>query len=113
MPQEVYRDRVYQYLIGGEAFDWLLLVERLCPELDAVMTEEEKDRLLFKGQLPGQVTLEVFRDLLGTIKYRGYLNTGTASWWKRRCSRAGFRSWQAITISGVSPEWTTGGWIFC
>ena len=74
LPQEHFQDRDYQYLIGGEAFDWLLLAERLCPELDAVMTEEEKEKLLFKGQLPGEVTLEVFRDLLGTNKYRGYLN---------------------------------------
>ena len=74
LPQERHQGREYQYLIGGEAFDWLLLAERLCPEFDAVITGEEKEKLLFKGQLPGEVTLEVFRDLLGTNKYRGYLN---------------------------------------
>ena len=74
LPQEQHQDRKYQYLIGGEAFDWLLLAERLCPELDGVITEEEMEKLLFKGQLPSEVTPEVFRDILGTNKYRGYLN---------------------------------------
>ena len=74
LPKEHYQDREYQYLIGGEAFDWLLLAERLCPEFETLITEEEKEKLLFKGQLPSQVTPEIFRDLLGTNKYRGYLN---------------------------------------
>ncbi|PKB81384.1 MAG: hypothetical protein BZY88_06790 [SAR202 cluster bacterium Io17-Chloro-G9] len=74
LPQEDYQDRKYQYLIGGEAFDWLLLAERLCPEMDGAITQEEKEKLLFDGQLPAQVTPEIFRDLLGTNKYRGYLN---------------------------------------
>ena len=74
LPEEVYQNRKYQYLIGGEAFDWLLLVERLCPELDGAMSPEDEERLLFYGQLPQQVTPEIFRDLLGTNKYRGYLN---------------------------------------
>ena len=74
LPEEVHQDRKYQYLIGGEAFDWLLLAERLCPEMDGAMPPEDQERLLFFGQLPGLVTLEIFRDLLGINKYRGYLN---------------------------------------
>ena len=73
-PQEEYQDRHYQYLIQGEAFDWLLLAERLCVELDGVIPAEEKELLLFWGQLPEAVEPDVFRDLLGTNKYRGYLN---------------------------------------
>lgn len=74
LPQEVFQDRNYRYLIQGEAFDWLLLAERLCAELDGAIPPEEKERLLFSGKLPEEVDPEEFKDLLGTSKYRGYLN---------------------------------------
>jgi len=74
LPQEVYQDRTYQYLIEGEAFDWLVLAERLCAELDGVIPAEEKERLLFRGVLPMKENAEAFRDFLGASKYRGYLN---------------------------------------
>ena len=32
--EEVCNGRVYRYLIAGEAFDWLLLAERLCGAVD-------------------------------------------------------------------------------
>ena len=73
-PQEEYEGRTYRYLIQGEAFDWLVLAERLCAELNGVITGEETESLLFSGHLPGSVSSEVFRDLLGTNKYRAYLN---------------------------------------
>ena len=31
--EEIIGDRRYRYLIGGEAFDWVLLAERLVEEL--------------------------------------------------------------------------------
>jgi hypothetical protein len=31
--EETYKRRHYSYLIDGEAFDWLLLAERLCLEI--------------------------------------------------------------------------------
>ena len=74
LPYEVYEGREFRYLIGGEAFDWLVLAERLCLESDGAVPTEDKERLLFNGQLPPQVTAESFRDLLGANKYRGYLN---------------------------------------
>ena len=74
LPREIYQDRTYQYLIGGEAFDWLLLAERLCPEMGPAISSDEKERLLFHGRIPEAVTPEIFRDLLGVNKYRGYLN---------------------------------------
>ena len=74
LPQEVFQDRNYRYLIHGEAFDWLLLAERLCSELDGAIPPEEKERLLFSGKLPEDVDPEEFKDLLGASKYRGYLN---------------------------------------
>ena len=74
LPHEVYQERSYQYLIHGEAFDWLVLAERLCTELDGYIPAQDKERLLFQGRLPDQVEPEQFRDLLGVNKYRGYLN---------------------------------------
>ena len=73
-PQEEYQGRTYQYLIRGEAFDWLVLAERLCCELDGVISGEEKEQLLFYGRLPEAAGPDVFRNLLGTNKYRSYLN---------------------------------------
>lgn len=74
LPKEVYQDRTYQYLIEGEAFDWLVLAERLCAEMDGAIPAEEKERLLFKGVLPLNEDARAFRDFLGVSKYRGYLN---------------------------------------
>jgi hypothetical protein len=74
LPQEVYQGRNYQYLIRGEAFDWLLLAERLCAELDGVIPVEDKEALLLNGQLPEAVTPEVFRELIGVTKHGAYLN---------------------------------------
>ena len=74
LPQEVFQDRNYRYLIHGEAFDWLLLAERLCAELDGAIPLEDKELLLFSGKLPEAVEADEFKDLLGTSKYRGYLN---------------------------------------
>ena len=64
----------YRYLIGGEAFDWLLLVERLCEALDDLTPEEEREALLVHGRFPTEVSEETFRRLLGAAKYRAHLN---------------------------------------
>ena len=74
LPQEVHQGRTYQYLIQGEALDWLLLAERLCGELDGLMPPDAKDALLFTGQLPPDVSPETFRRLIGATKHRAYLN---------------------------------------
>ena len=73
-PQETYQGRNYQYLIHGEALDWLSLAERLCCELDGAIPEQEKEDLLFLGRLPEEVSAEVFRELIGATKHRAYLN---------------------------------------
>ena len=72
-PEENYNGRHYQYLIGGEAFDWLLLAERLLKEVDSQVPEEEKVALLF-GQLPLPLSRREFRELVGEAKYKAYLN---------------------------------------
>jgi hypothetical protein len=73
-PQEEYQGRTYRYLIQGEAFDWLVLAERLCAELDCIIPVEDKESLLFYGRFPETVGPEEFRDLLGANKHRAYLN---------------------------------------
>ena len=52
VPSEVYRDREYTYLVDGEAFDWLLLAERLSNEVEGLIPEDEKEELLFAGPVP-------------------------------------------------------------
>jgi hypothetical protein len=72
--EEVIDGRRYRYLIGGEAFDWLLLAERLIDELDGVIGIEDRDNLLFHGHPPLEIDDEEFQALLGTPKYQAYLN---------------------------------------
>ncbi len=76
-PQERVGEREYRYLIGGEAFDWLLLAERLATA--APIPEAELERLLFDGVPPGSVTATSIddarlRELIGDAKHRAHLN---------------------------------------
>jgi hypothetical protein len=73
-PEEMYRRRHYRYLIDGEAFDWLLLAERLCKEIDDYIPEKEKIALLFYDRPPVELPKEQFKRLIGSAKYRAYLN---------------------------------------
>lgn len=72
--EEVHRGRNYRYLVGGEAFDWLVLAERLCEEVDGLVSDREKEALLFFGKLPEEIDKETFRALIGRPKYRAHLN---------------------------------------
>ncbi|NQT30802.1 MAG: hypothetical protein HQ588_00560 [Deltaproteobacteria bacterium] len=72
--EETCNGRHYQYLIDGEAFDWLLLAERLCESVGKLIPEEEKIALLFHGQPPLKLSTEQFKTLIGSTKYRQYLN---------------------------------------
>lgn len=74
LAEEEVNGRRYRYLIGGEAFDWLLLAERLCEGLDDLTPEEEREALLVHGRFPTEVSEETFRRLLGAAKYRAHLN---------------------------------------
>ena len=71
--EEDYRGCHYRYLIDGEAFDWLLLAERLCREVEGMLPEEERIALLFHGQPPVKLSAERFKKLIGG-KYHQYLN---------------------------------------
>jgi len=72
--EETYKKRHYNYLINGEAFDWLLLAERLSQEIKDYIPETEKINLLFYDRPPVDLPREVFKKLIGTSKYRAYLN---------------------------------------
>jgi hypothetical protein len=72
--EEVNNGRVYRYLINGEAFDWLLLAERLCESVDGLLPEDKKLGLLFHGKPPLNLTTEEFKQLIGNAKYHQYLN---------------------------------------
>ncbi len=73
-PEEAYRGRHYRYLIAGEAFDWLLLAERLCEEISESIPEKERIELLFFDRPPLERNHEEFKKLIGPAKYNAYLN---------------------------------------
>jgi hypothetical protein len=72
--EEMDNGRTYRYLISGEAFDWLLLAERLCGAVDGLLPDDEKVALLFHGEPPFDISCDKFRKLIGSIKYRQCLN---------------------------------------
>lgn len=72
--EEDYDGRHYQYLVDNEAFDWLVLTERLCEELDGLIPEEELINLLFFDRPPRELSKEELKNLIGTSKYKAYLN---------------------------------------
>jgi hypothetical protein len=72
--EEDYQGRHLRYLINGEAFDWLLLAERLSDEISQYIPEKEKVNLLFFDVPPVDLGKEEFKRLIGPAKYRAYLN---------------------------------------
>jgi hypothetical protein len=72
--EESYKGRRYRYLIDGEAFDWLLLAERLRREVESLLPQEEKMALLFQSRPPVRLTALKFKKLIGSGKYHQYLN---------------------------------------
>jgi hypothetical protein len=72
--EELHEGRYYRYLIGGEAFDWLCLAERLCQEINGFVPENEKLDLLFAATPPIDLPPGEFRQFIGDVKYRAYLN---------------------------------------
>ncbi len=72
--EETGNGRTYQYLIAGEAFDYLLLAERLCQAVDDLLPEDEKNSLLFHGQPPLDLPAGEFKKLIGSVKHHQHLN---------------------------------------
>jgi hypothetical protein len=71
---ETFNGRLYHYLIGGEAFDWMLLAERICDAVPGMIPEDAKNALLFRGLPPINLTSGKFKELIGLVKYHNYLN---------------------------------------
>jgi hypothetical protein len=74
LPYEEVNGRWYQYLLMGEAFDWLTLAERLLSEVDELVPQEEREGLLLLNRFPREIPDLEFKNLLGVDKYRAYLN---------------------------------------
>jgi hypothetical protein len=73
-PEEDYDGRHYHYLVDNEAFDWLVLAERLCEELDGLIPERERINLLFFDIPPIELSKDEFKNLIGASKYQAHLN---------------------------------------
>ncbi len=71
---ENFQGHDYHYIIGGEAFDLLLLASRLCDEVNSMIPEKEKFALLFHSRPPLDLTQEELKRLIGEKKYHQYLN---------------------------------------
>jgi hypothetical protein len=72
--EEDYQGRHLHYLINGEAFDWLLLAERLSDEISQYIPDKERVNLLFFDIPPVELGKEEFKRLIGPAKYQAYLN---------------------------------------
>jgi hypothetical protein len=72
---ETVEGREYRYLVGGEAFDWLLLAERLLDAVEpSLLPEAEVEALLLDERWPAPLSEEDFQAALGAGKYRAHLN---------------------------------------
>ena len=58
-------ERHYRYLVGGEAFDWLLLAERLLECVDGRVPEGEREALIFFGKAPLPLDEASFQEIIG------------------------------------------------
>ena len=74
MPAEVIGSRTYDYLSGGEAFDWLLLAERILDEAPDLIPRAVCDSLLFDGRWPTDIEDEDFALRIGPVKHSAHLN---------------------------------------
>ena len=73
-PNEKWNERQYTYVLAGEAFDWLLLAERLIDAAGELVPEQEVARLLFEGKAPVHINAELFRRTIGHSKHAAHLN---------------------------------------
>ncbi|MHB8573813.1 MAG: hypothetical protein ACYDCQ_00635 [Dehalococcoidia bacterium] len=74
VPHEQLDGRHYYYLIGGEAFDWLLLAERLLDAVADLVPADEREALIFDGVAPTGLDAGALKQAFGPVKYRAHLN---------------------------------------
>ncbi len=71
---ETLRGRRVSYLVGGEALDLLLVIERLAAEQRSRIDRHELRGLIFGGEPPMFVPEATFATALGPVRYKAYLN---------------------------------------
>ena len=74
LAEETANDRTWNYLISGEAFDWLLLAERLSDPVSNLIPEPEKTALLFHNSPPIELSSEEFKERIGEARHGQHLN---------------------------------------
>lgn len=74
VPAEIIGEREYRYLVGGEAFDWLLLAERLLDEMPDLTPAAEVEALLHEGRWPIDMDDDEFARRMGAAKHSAHLN---------------------------------------
>lgn len=62
------------YLVAGEAFDWLLLAQRLLATVEDLVPPAQAEALLVQGIPPRPEGEEEFEAAIGPAKYRAHLN---------------------------------------
>jgi hypothetical protein len=72
--EEIIQGRKFRYLIENEAFDFMLLAERLCDAVNGLIPNDEKDAFLLRNRPPLALTPGQFKELIGPAKYHRYLN---------------------------------------
>jgi hypothetical protein len=72
--EECLDGRVYRYLIEGEAFDFLLLAERLTETARDLIPEQDRVALLFNSKAPLEVSADEMRKFMGDTRYQQHLN---------------------------------------
>ena len=74
LPQESVNGRRHVYLIGGEAFDWRALAERMMEACCEKVSPVEREEMLVGAGLPPGMTDDELKRALGVDKYRAHLN---------------------------------------
>ena len=72
--EETVNDRAWNYLVSGEAFDWLLLAERLSGCVSHLIPEPEIHSLLFHNRHPIELSPDEFKERIGEAKFSQHLN---------------------------------------
>lgn len=72
--EERWRGRTYRYLLHGEAFDWLLLAERLCAGLGGSVPVLLKEEILFNGYKLDESSQMELKKFVSLNKHRCILN---------------------------------------
>jgi hypothetical protein len=74
LAEETRNGRHYSYLISGEAFNMLLLAERLLDEVAELVPQEDRETLLFQGRAPREIDAATLRETIGAVKHGAHLN---------------------------------------